>query len=57
MTAIFTALVTACLLSLLFQSTRLVGIVCVALITYLFPVPSLAILLLAGIAFLLFLLL
>ena len=57
MTAIFTALVTACLLSLLFQSTRWVGIVCVALITYLFPVPSLAILLLAGIAFLLFLLL
>ena len=44
-------LVTTLVLSLLFESTRWIALVCMALLTYFFPVLSLVILLLAGITF------
>ena len=50
MTPITFPLVTTLALSLLFESTRWIALVCLALLTYFFPVVALVILLLAGIA-------
>ena len=44
-------LMTTLALSLIFESTRWIALVCLALLTYFFPVLSLVILLLAGVAF------
>lgn len=51
MIAITSALLTASVLGALFDSTRWIGLVCLALLAALFPFTSLAILLLAGVIF------
>ncbi len=47
MLAIVSALSVACVLGLLFESTRLIGIVCAVLLIYMFPISILAVLLIA----------
>lgn len=39
-TSLTCALVTAAVLSMLFRSTRGIGIICVTVLTFLYPIPS-----------------
>jgi len=54
MIAIVSTLIAVSLLGLMFNSTRWMGIAAVALLTFRYPFPSLAILLIAGVVFLLY---
>ena len=40
------ALITGSLLAMLFPNTRTIGIICIALLTFLFPIPMLIVVLL-----------
>jgi hypothetical protein len=51
MIAIASALVAAGVMGVLFESTRWLGILCIAVLTFLFPVPLMTILLVAGVVF------
>lgn len=39
-TSLTCALVTAAVLSMMFRSTRAIGIICVTVLTFLYPIPS-----------------
>ena len=54
MIPIVSTLITVSVLGLMFNSTRWMGIAAVALLTFRYPFPSLAILLLAGVVYLLY---
>ena len=54
MIPLVSTLVAVSVLGLMFNSTRWMGIAAVALLTFRYPFPSLAILLLAGVVFLLY---
>lgn len=54
MIPLVSTLVAVSVLGLMFSSTRWMGIAAVALLTFRYPFPSLAILLLAGVVFLLY---
>jgi hypothetical protein len=54
MIPIVSTLVAVSVLGLMFASTRWMGIAAVALLTFRYPFPSLAILLLAGVVYLLY---
>lgn len=53
MLAIVSTLIAVSALGLMFNSTRWMGIAAVALLTFRYPVPSMAILLIAGVIFIL----
>ena len=54
MIPIVSTLITVSVLGLMFNSTRWMGIAAVALLTFRYPFPSLAILLIAGVVYLLY---
>jgi hypothetical protein len=47
MLSITSALLTACILGLMFRTTRWVGITAAAMLTFIYPFPAIAILILA----------